>query len=75
MKAFLVGLIFLCAVMVAAGISMLLFPLVILLSIVLRILVAAALLIVAVWLLGKFIIWVWERMFVDEKKRKRRKYP
>lgn len=71
MRAFFVGFIFLCAVMVAAGVSVLLFPLLILLSMVLRVLVAAALLIASVWLLGKFIIWVWERLIAPEHKKKR----
>jgi hypothetical protein len=62
MREFLVGLLFLCAVGVLAGVGLLLFPLIIVLVFFLRIFVIFALVIAAIWLLGKFIMWVWEKI-------------
>jgi hypothetical protein len=62
MKAFLVGLIFLVAVGVLAGVGVLIFPLLLLLAWVLRLILCFGLVILAVWLLGKFIIWAWEKV-------------
>ncbi|MFH2139151.1 MAG: hypothetical protein ABII88_11705 [Candidatus Omnitrophota bacterium] len=62
MKAFLIGLIFLIAVIVMAGIGVLIIPLLLVLAFLLRVVVMLALLIVAIWLLGKFILFVWEKM-------------
>ena len=60
MKAFLVGLIFILAVAIFIGLGFLLYPLLMLMVCFLRIIVALVLFILAVWLLGKFIIFVWE---------------
>jgi len=62
MKAFWVGSLFLCAVFVLAGIGVVLSPLIILLSFLLRIIISLALVIFAIWLLGKFIIFIWEKL-------------
>jgi len=63
MKAFLVGMIFIIAVAVLSGIGFLLYPFLLVLSIFLRIALGCALIILAIWLLGKFIIFIWEALF------------
>jgi hypothetical protein len=63
MKAFLAGLIFILAVVALSGIGILLYPFLLVLSIALRIALGCALIILAIWLLGKFIIFVWESLF------------
>ena len=60
MKAFFVGLIFLIAAGLLAGVGILLFPLLVVLAWFLRLIVISLLLIFAIWLLGRFIIFVWE---------------
>jgi hypothetical protein len=62
MKAFAVGLIFLFAVSVLAGIGILLYPLIMLFGFFLKIILALLFVLVSIWLLGKFIIYVWERI-------------
>jgi len=62
MKAFLVGLIFLIAVGVLAGLGILLFPLLIALAWFLRFILISILLIFAIWLLGKMTIYFWEKI-------------
>ena len=62
MRAFLIGLIFLVAVAVLAGIGLLLTPLLIVAAFFLRLIIGLLFFIFAVWLLGKFIIFVWEKM-------------
>lgn len=62
MKAFLVGLLFLIAVLVMASLGFLLYPLLLVTALLLRLLISIALLIFAIWILGKFIIWVWESL-------------
>lgn len=63
MKAFLVGLIFLLAVSVLAGIGTLLFPLIIVMHFLLQILLGLFFVLFSIWILGKFIIFVWESIF------------
>lgn len=63
MKAFLIGLLFLIAVCVLAGIGFLIFPFLIVLALFLRLIMILLLSVLAIWLLGKFIIFVWEKMF------------
>jgi len=53
-------LMFLIAVSVLAGIGILLFPLLIVLGVFLRILLAVLFVLVSIWLLGKFIMFIWE---------------
>ncbi len=62
MKAFLIGLLFIVAVSLLSVFGVLLFPLLLLLTFMLRIIIGIALVIFAIWLLGKFIIFVWERL-------------
>ena len=62
MKAFLVGFIFLVAVGMLSGVGLLLFPLVIVLGLFLRVIISFLFLLFSIWLLGKFIIFVWEKI-------------
>ncbi|MFH0732345.1 MAG: hypothetical protein V2A72_05440 [Candidatus Omnitrophota bacterium] len=62
MKAFLVGFLFIIAVSILSVLGLLLYPVLFLLTFVLRIIIAIALVIFAIWLLGKFIIFVWESL-------------
>ncbi len=62
MREFLVGLVFLIAAFALMGIGALLFPLVIVLGFFLRIIFAFLFIIFAVWLLGKFIIFIWGKL-------------
>ena len=63
MKAFFVGLIFLIAVSVLAGIGILFYPLIIVWGFFLRIILALLFIVFCIWLLGRFIIFIWERIF------------
>lgn len=62
MKAFLVGLLFMFVVAVLSGIGFLLFPLLMVLSWLLRVILIGVLLILAIWLLGKFVLYAWGKM-------------
>jgi hypothetical protein len=62
MKALLIGFVFLIFVAILAGIGLLLFPLLIALVWFLRIIFIIILFLLAVWLLGKLIIFVWEKV-------------
>ena len=62
MKAFFVGLLFLIAVLLLTGVGFLLLPFLLLLTFFLRLVVGVALHLSAVWLLGKFIMYVWEAL-------------
>ena len=62
MKAFLVGLLFVIAVGILTVVGFFLYPILWALSVVLRIILSIALLMFAIWLLGKFIISVWEKV-------------
>jgi len=62
MKAFLVGFLFLFAVLLFMGIGFLLIPLLLILTFFLRIAVGFALILFAIWLLGKFILFLLEVM-------------
>jgi len=62
MKAFLVGFIFFTAVLALAGIAMLLFPVFIIMALIFKVLLGLVFLLFSIWLLGKFIIFVWENM-------------
>ena len=63
MKAFAIGLIFLIAVSILSAIGILLFPLIIVLGFFLKIILALLFVIFSIWLLGKLIIFIWERIF------------
>lgn len=62
MKAFLVGLLFLIAASVLMAVGCLLFPLFLLLGLLLRVIFVMAFGFFAIWLLGKLIIFVWEKL-------------
>lgn len=62
MKEFLVGLLFLVAVLVLSVIGLLLWPLLFVLTFFLRMVVVLLLLLFSIWLLGKFIVLVWESL-------------
>lgn len=62
MKAFLIGLLFLFSVVMLSAIGLLLFPLLIAMVWILRIFIMCAFIIFAIWLLGKFIMFVWDRL-------------
>jgi hypothetical protein len=66
MKAFLVGLASLIVVMFIAGVgallSVVLFPLLLMLGMVLRIVISVLLVIFAIWLLGTLVILVWRTL-------------
>ncbi|MBU3911562.1 MAG: hypothetical protein KKD90_03145 [Candidatus Omnitrophica bacterium] len=63
MKAFLVGLIFIIAVLLLSGIGFLLLPFIFVLGVLIRILLSIIFVILCVWLLGRFIIFVFELFF------------
>jgi len=62
MRAFFIGLAFLIAVVTLTGIGILLFPLAILLGLFLRVIFSFLFVIFAIWLLGRFIVFVWSRL-------------
>ncbi len=62
MKAFLVGLLFLFIVAVLAGTAVLLFPFLLVLGWIARVILIVVLLILAVWLLGKLILYIRKKM-------------
>lgn len=62
MKEFLIGLIFLVAVFVFAGIGVLLMPFWLLLAVALRIVLIIIFVFFCIWLLGKLIVLAWEKI-------------
>jgi hypothetical protein len=62
MRAFFIGLAFLIAVVTLTGIGILLFPLAILLGLFLRVIFSFLFVIFAIWLLGRFIVFIWSRL-------------
>ena len=62
MKAFFIGLVTIIAVAILAGIGVLLFPFLVVLSWILRLILSLALVIFAIWLLGKLVLIVWEKL-------------
>ncbi len=62
MKAFLIGVIFLIAVAIIAGLGYLFIPFILVLGLFLRFILLIVLGILVVWILGKFIIFVWEAL-------------
>jgi hypothetical protein len=60
MKAFAIGLIFLIAVTILSGIGILLYPLIIVFGFFFKIILSLLFVIFSIWLLGRFIIFVWE---------------
>jgi hypothetical protein len=62
MKAFLIGLIFLIAVSIFTGIGIFLSPFLLIFAWIVRLIIGFLLIILAIWLLGKFIIFIWENI-------------
>ncbi len=62
MKAFLVGLLSLIIVGLFFWFGILLFPLLLVLGVVVRIILAAILVLVAIWLLGTFILYLFSKV-------------
>lgn len=62
MKEFLIGLFALVAFFFFAGIGILLFPVFLVMFWLLRIALGFALVLAAIWLLGKLVILVWEKI-------------
>jgi len=58
MKAFFTGMIFLIFVGVIASLGFLLFPLLLLIAFILRLVLSAAIIVFFIWLLGKFILFL-----------------
>jgi hypothetical protein len=66
MKAFFIGLIFIIAAAMLSGIGLLLFPLFIVLGVFLKVILALFFVLFAIWLLGKFIIFIWDKLFAGK---------
>jgi len=66
MRAFLIGLVSLIALLILAGVGLLLYPFVIVLALFMQVILALLFVVFAIWLLGKFIIFVWEGIFHDK---------
>ena len=62
MKAFMVGLLALIAVVLLYGLGTLLLPFLLVLGLVLRVVLIGVLVILAIWLLGRVILYIWEKM-------------
>ncbi|MFC1514561.1 hypothetical protein ACFL5X_01500 [Candidatus Omnitrophota bacterium] len=62
MKAFFIGLFTILAVAVIGLLGFLLMPLLLVLTVVLRIVLIGVLLLLGIWLLGRFIIYIWETL-------------
>ena len=73
MKEFFVGLIFVIAAGIFAGIGILLFPFLLIIGFVLRLFLIVILIIFAIWLLGKFIVYVWKAVEESSKKKSGKK--
>jgi hypothetical protein len=62
MRAFFVGLLFLLVVAILAGVGVVLLPLLAATIWSFRLIVMFLFVIFAIWFLGKFVIFVWEKM-------------
>lgn len=62
MRAFFVGLLFLLVVAILAGVGIVLLPLLAATVWFFRLIVMFLFVLLAIWLLGKFVIFVWEKM-------------
>lgn len=63
MKDFLVGLIFIIAVLFLSGIGFLLLPLMLVMGFLIRVILSIIFVILCIWFLGKFIIFVFRLLF------------
>jgi hypothetical protein len=75
MKAFFVGLLFLISVCIIFAVGtvgfILLLPLLIVMGLLLRFVFMALLIGLVVWLLGKFILYIFENLFAGKTKHKK----
>ena len=62
MKAFLVGLLFLGAVLVLCGLGILLYPFLAVLTFSLQMVIGILVVIFVIWLLGKLVIFLWTKL-------------
>jgi len=62
MRAFFVGLLCLAAISLLGLVGFLLWPIFFVLAIILRFILGLVFLVFAVWLLGKFILFIWEKL-------------
>ena len=69
MKAFFVGLLFIIAVGVLAGLGVLVYPFLAVLTFSLQFIIGIFIIIFAVWLLGKMIIFVWNKLSFKDKEK------
>lgn len=69
MKAFFVGLLFLLAVGFLAGLGVLLYPFLAVLTFSLQFVVGIFIILFAVWLLGKMVIFIWEKLGSKSKEK------
>lgn len=67
MKAFFIGLITLIIVIIMGTIGTLLYPFFIVLGLLFRVILSFLLFVFAIWLLGKFILFIWEKLFKEQK--------
>jgi len=58
MREFFIGTVFLILVGILAGLGYLLFPMLLLIAFILRLLLSVAILVFFIWLLGKFILFL-----------------
>jgi hypothetical protein len=69
MKEFLVGLLFLAVVLILAGIGFLMFPFLVILGLFLRLALMVIFVILCIWLVGKLIVYIWQRLNENKKLR------
>lgn len=67
MKAFFIGLVTLIIVIIMGTIGTLLYPFFIVLGLLFRVILSFLLFIFAIWLLGKLILFIWEKLFKEQK--------
>ena len=60
MKAFLVGLLFLFSLIAAVVLGLLMFPFLLIVAFFLQILLVIGGIVFVIWILGKFIIFIWK---------------
>ncbi len=66
MQAFLIGLLSLLTLLALVSVGILLFPLALLGGFILGVTLVVTFVILAVWLLGKIIIFIWNNFFKDK---------
>jgi hypothetical protein len=62
MRAFMIGLLFLLAVLVLVGMGFLLSPVFFVLALIFRVILGFILVLFGIWLLGRFILFIWEKL-------------